>query len=70
MNNDPQPMIDKLINEIKRHERKAKRCTTLETKLHEQRMASYKRGLIHRLRLAVFDLQDGKTTIGEVLSHE
>lgn len=60
-------MIDRLAIEIKRHERNSKLEIRLADKVEEKRMANHKRGLINKIRLSIFDIEDGVKTLDEVL---
>lgn len=60
-------MIDWLAIEIKCHECDGEFCIRPEVRLNEKRLANHKRSLINKIRLSVFDIEDGIKTLDEVL---
>ena len=61
--------IDRLAIEIQRHERNGKLEISLSGKLEEKRLTNHKRGLISKIRLSIFDIENGVKTLSEVLNH-
>lgn len=62
-------MIDRLAIEIKRHERNTNLCISMIAKLNEKRLANHKRSLINKIRLSIFEIEDGTKTLDEVLKN-